>query len=134
MLINVDVSVCAMYVCPYLVLALRSYTSMARYAGGPLPDVALSALGGRNRRELDFPEGHANFRKLKSFLKNLFVIVTIGNASGRKKKIRGLVAKAGNFMFDKNGTPTTVKVCMLSTVSFSELTIYTETLFGGTQI
>ena len=87
---------------------------VGRYGSGPLPNVALSVLGSRNFRDLDVPEDHANFRKLKSFLKNLFVMVTPTggdpNERSRKKKIRGLVANAGNFEFEKDGMLTTVKV------------------------
>jgi eukaryotic translation initiation factor 2C len=91
-----------------------SYKCAGRYGSGPLPNVALSVLRSRNARDLDVHEDHVYFRKLKNFLKNLLVMVTPTggppNARSRKKKIRGLVANAGNFEFDKDGRVTTVKV------------------------
>ncbi|KIM87566.1 hypothetical protein PILCRDRAFT_815121 [Piloderma croceum F 1598] len=95
MLINVDVSVSAMY---------RS---------GTLQEVALSVLGSNNMRDLTAPENHANLKKLKNFFKNVLVMVTPTggrpNERSRKKKIRGLVANAGEFEFEKDGGQTTVK-------------------------
>ena len=90
------------------------YIFVFRYGAGPLSDIALGVLGSRNLRDLEMPEDHAMFRKLKNFLKNLFVLVTPTggppNARSRKKKIRGLVSNAGFFEFEKNGALTTVAV------------------------
>jgi len=96
MLVNVDVSVSAMY------------------EAGPLPDVALSVLGRlRNVRDLELAPGDANYRKLKSFFKNIFVRVNptggIPNARSPKKLIRDLVPYAGDFVFEKDGMSTTVE-------------------------
>ena len=92
----------------------RLDTFVDRYGSGPLQDVALGVLNRRNLRDLGIPEDHADFKKLKSFLKNLLVVVTptggAPNERSRKKKIRGLVANAGYFRFDKEGLSTTVAV------------------------
>jgi eukaryotic translation initiation factor 2C len=64
-------------------------------------------------RDLEIADTHANYKKLKSFIKNLFVYVnpTGGppNPNSPKKKIRDLVPFAGEYRFQKNGQDTTVK-------------------------
>ncbi|KZP15174.1 HSP70-domain-containing protein [Athelia psychrophila] len=91
-LINVDISMTAMY------------------ESGPLREVAMHAIGDRNARALELSEGHANFRKLKSFLKNVRVEVPGGAPAGKKKvkKITGLVPAAGHYVFECDGHPKTV--------------------------
>lgn len=65
-------------------------------------------------RDLTAPEDHAILKKLKNFFKNVLVVVTPTggrpNERSRKKKIRGLVANAGEFEFEKDGGLTTVRV------------------------
>ncbi|KZP27502.1 hypothetical protein FIBSPDRAFT_886400 [Athelia psychrophila] len=49
----------------------------ARYKSGPLREVAMHGIGDRDAWALELSEGHANFRKLKSFLKDVRVEVYI---------------------------------------------------------
>jgi len=85
-----------------------------RYEAGPLPQVALSVLGKLDTRELELAQTDANYRKLRSFLKNIFVHVDptggVPNSRSPKKLIRNLVLYTGEYTFDKNGVETTVKV------------------------
>ncbi|KZP10145.1 hypothetical protein FIBSPDRAFT_963330 [Athelia psychrophila] len=47
----------------------------ARYKSGPFREVTMLGIGDRNARALELSEGHANFRKLKGFLKDIRVEV-----------------------------------------------------------
>lgn len=63
-----------------------------------------------NARHLFLNEEELNFRKLKAFLKRLFVRV---KPNGRKKQIRDLIPFAGEFVFDKDTGQITVQVRIL---------------------
>jgi len=88
LLINIDISMSAM---------IRS---------GNLLEVAMDVLGIRDQRGLQLPGDHRDFKKLKNFLKNVFVRV---KPSGRKRQIRDLQAFAGEYKFNKDNGPTTVQ-------------------------
>jgi hypothetical protein len=79
-----------------------------------LPQVALSVLGKRDAQKLELAQTGVNYRKLRSFLKNIFVCVDptggVPNSRSPKKLIHDLVLYAGKYTFDKNGVETTVKV------------------------
>lgn len=117
MLVNVDVSIAAMWVFDSYTL-LIGYSPVIRYEAGPLQEIALRALGSRNARDLEFDQNHVNYRKLKSFFKNVKVLVNptgaiqnpSQNAKGPKRVIRDLVPYAGDYKFFKNGEETTVRV------------------------
>lgn len=79
----------------------------SRIQGGSLPDVAMNVLGARDQRGIQVPKDHADFKKLKSFFKNVFVRV---QPTGRKKQIRDIQEFAGEYKFNKDTGPTTVKV------------------------
>jgi hypothetical protein len=74
----------------------------------------LSILGKRDTWELKLAQTDANYRKLGSFLKNIFVRVDptgrVPNSRSPQKLICDLVPYAGEYTFDKNGVETTVKV------------------------
>ncbi|KZP10135.1 hypothetical protein FIBSPDRAFT_963322 [Athelia psychrophila] len=87
-------------------------TSMtAMYKSGPFREVTMLGIGDRNARALELSEGHANFRKLKGFLKDIRVEVPGDAPVGKKKvkKITGLVPAAGHYFFEGDGHPKTVK-------------------------
>jgi hypothetical protein len=67
----------------------------------------MDVLGVRDLRALQISQGHRDFKKLKGFLKNVFVRV---KPNGRKKQIRDLQEYAGDYKFDKDTGPTTVQV------------------------
>ncbi|KZP27486.1 hypothetical protein FIBSPDRAFT_948420 [Athelia psychrophila] len=83
----------------------------AMYKSGPLREVAMHGIGDRDAWALELSEGHANFRKLKSFLKDVRVEVPGDAPVGKKKvkKITGLVPAAGHYVFECDGHPKTVK-------------------------
>jgi hypothetical protein len=60
-----------------------------------------------NQRHLYLSRNDRPFKKLKNFLKNLFVRV---QPSGRKKQIRDLQEYAGEYVFDTDTGRTTVQV------------------------
>ncbi|OJA17422.1 hypothetical protein AZE42_04820 [Rhizopogon vesiculosus] len=78
-LINIDVSTAVMY------------------KEGSFQTVALAVLKQNDVRALDLRPESPQFRQLKSFFKGVFI--TLVHRQGRKK-IRGLVANAGNFEFE----------------------------------
>lgn len=67
----------------------------------------MELLNVNNARHLCLNEDDLNFRKLKAFLKRLFVRV---KPNGRKKQIRDLMPRAGEFEFNKETGQTTVEV------------------------
>jgi len=69
--------------------------------------VAMELLKTTNARHLFLSEDDLCFRKLKGFLKRLFVRV---QPSGRKKQIRDLIPFAGEYVFYKETGQTTVQV------------------------
>ena len=79
-----------------------------------MPQVALSVLGKRDTQEVKLAQTNANYRKLRSFLKNIFIRVDpaggVPNSRSPKKLICDLVPYAGEYTFDKNGVEMTVKV------------------------
>ena len=77
---------------------------------GDLVSVALSFLGAKDARALNLSSNDPKFKQLERFLKN--VIITIPAANGKRRKtIRGLIERAGKFVFSKNdGQESTVGV------------------------
>ena len=79
-----------------------------------MPQVVLSVLGKQDTQELELAQTDANYRKLRSFLKNIFVHVDltggVPNSRSPKKLICDLVLYASEYTFHKNGVETTVKV------------------------
>jgi hypothetical protein len=67
----------------------------------------MDVLGIRDQRGLYLARDHRDFKRLKNFLKNVFVRV---KPSGRKKQIRDLQDFAGELKFTKDNGPTTVQV------------------------
>jgi hypothetical protein len=101
-----------------------------RYRSGPLPMVAMELLKTTNARHLFLDEEDLNFRKLKAFLKRLFVRV---KPNGRKKQIRDLMPFAGEFVFNKETGHTTVQVRVIYfLVTYSNAQHFLpETFHGG---
>jgi hypothetical protein len=81
---------------------------------GDLRNVALSFLGTTDARALNLSSSDPKFKQLEKFLNN--VQISIPSANGRRTKtIRGLIERAGKFVFSKNdGQESTVAVCVLS--------------------
>ena len=79
-----------------------------------MPQVALSVLGKWDTRELEIAQTDANYRKLRSFLKSIFIRVDpaggVPNSRSPKQLICDLVPYVGEYTFDKNGVEMTVKV------------------------
>jgi hypothetical protein len=59
----------------------------------------MDVLGVRDRQDLHLPRDHREFKKLKNFLKNVFVRVKL---TRRDKQIRDLQEFAGEYKFDKD--------------------------------
>lgn len=84
-----------------------SWTYSIRVMGGALPDVAMNIIRASNARELCIDQNDRNFKKLKFFLKNLFVRVKPTN---RRKKIQNIEPFAGNYRFSSDNGEITVEV------------------------
>jgi len=90
-----------------MILTIDTCTA-AVYLAGDLCNVALSFLGATDIRALNLSSSDPKFRQLEKFLNN--VRISIPSSSGKRTKtIRGLVERAGKFVFSKNdGQETTV--------------------------
>jgi len=84
--------------------------TVIRYLAGDLRNVALSFLGTTDIRALNLSSSDPKYRQLEKFLNN--VRISIPASSGRRTKtIRGLIERAGKFVFSKNdGQDSTVAV------------------------
>jgi eukaryotic translation initiation factor 2C len=72
-----------------------------------------------NQRHLCLSRDDRQFKKLKNFLKHLFVRV---QPTGRKKQIRDLIEYAGDYVFNTDTGRTTVQVRTLPTPGMTLLT------------
>jgi eukaryotic translation initiation factor 2C len=70
----------------------------------------LDILGKRNIRDLVLDESDPPYRKLESFLRKVNVKILLPGHADRRRAIRGLVSRAGQFQFSKDGTVLTVEV------------------------
>ncbi|KIJ60652.1 hypothetical protein HYDPIDRAFT_43184 [Hydnomerulius pinastri MD-312] len=68
------------------------------YQEGPMPEVVLSFLGTSDSRALRIDESHLDWPRLKRFFKSIFITFT--HRKG-KKKINGLVPRAGRVEFER---------------------------------
>jgi eukaryotic translation initiation factor 2C len=83
-----------------MILTIDTCTA-AVYLGGDLRNVALSFLGTTDTRALNLASSDPRFKRLEKFLTN--VRITIPSPSGKRTKmIRGLIERAGKFVFSKN--------------------------------
>ena len=91
-----------------------------RYLAGDLRNVALSFLGTSDTRALNnLSSSDPRFKQLERFLNN--VRISIPSANGQRTKIiRGLIERAGNFVFSKNdGQESTVAVSFFISILLS---------------
>jgi eukaryotic translation initiation factor 2C len=83
-----------------MILTIDTCTA-AIYLAGDLRNVALSFFGTADTRALNLPSKDPRFKQLERFLNN--VRISIPSSSGqRTKTIRGLIERAGKFVFSKN--------------------------------
>jgi len=83
-----------------MILTIDTCTA-AVYLAGDLRNVALSFLGTTDTRALNLSSNDPKFKQLERFLKN--VRISIPSSKGQRTKIiRGLVERAGKFVFSKN--------------------------------
>ena len=99
-------------VCTFPFLLFRYLLpSHYRYSAGDLRNVALSFLGVTDTRALNLSSNDPKFKQLERFLNNVRISIPSSNGQ-RTKTIRGLVERAGKFVFSKNdGQESTVAVC-----------------------
>lgn len=112
MILTIDTCTAAVYVSCFILCYLLP-TTLFRYLAGDLRNVALSFLGTTDTRALNLSPSDPKFKQLEKFLNN--VQISIPTSNGRRTKtIRGLVERAGRFVFSKNdGQESTVAVCLL---------------------
>ena len=112
MILTIDTCTAAVYVSCFIPCYL-SPTTLYRYLAGDLRNVALSFLGTTDTRALNLSSSDPKFKQLEKFLNN--VQISIPTSNGRRTKtIRGLIERAGKFVFSKNdGQESTVAVCLL---------------------
>jgi len=83
-----------------MILTIDTCTA-AVYLAGDLRNVALSFLGTTDTRALNLSSSDPKFKQLERFLNN--VRISIPSSKGqRTKTIRGLIERAGKFVFSKN--------------------------------
>lgn len=68
----------------------------------------LSFLNIQDARSLSLNENDFKLRRLESFLKKVFI--NVQSTKNKTKTIRGLVPRAGQFVFQKDGQDMTVEV------------------------
>ena len=110
MILTIDTCTAAVYVTHLFFLSRYSLPTFYRYLAGNLIGVALSFLGQSDARALNLTSTDPKFKQLERFLSN--VRISIPSSSGRRTKtIRGLIERAGKFVFSKNdGQESTVGV------------------------
>ena len=112
MILTIDTCSAPVYV-SFLSLSLSLslfIPTLYSYLAGNLVGVALSFLGASDARALNLLSNDPKFKQLERFLKN--VKISIPSSNGRRTKtIRGLIERAGKFVFSKNdGQESTVGV------------------------
>lgn len=83
------------------------------YSPGPLEGLALKFLGRRDIRDLDsgrLRPGTQEWMKLRTFLKGVQIRPRVGTdrPTTKGRPIRDIVERAGDYQFEKDGTPATV--------------------------
>ena len=108
MILTIDTCTAAVYVSFLYLFCLLP--TLYRYLAGDLLNVALSFLGVKDTRALCLSSNDPKFKQLERFLNN--VRISIPSSSGRRTKtIRGLIERAGKFVFSKDdGQESTVAV------------------------
>jgi hypothetical protein len=85
-------------------------STLYRYLAGDLRNVAMSFLGAADGRALNLSSGDPKFKQLERFLNNVRISIPSSNGQ-RTKTIRGLIERAGKFVFSKSdGQESTVAV------------------------
>jgi eukaryotic translation initiation factor 2C len=99
MILTIDTCMAAVYVFNFFPAYLL--LTFTRYRAGDLCNVALMFLGETDISVLKMPSSDLRFKQLEKFLNN--VRISIRSSSGKRTKtIRGLVGRAGKFVFSKN--------------------------------